>query len=161
MKIKKVYIAILALLEQAVADNAKVRVADVLDQVRELAKARVGEGGGGRATTFHKNAEGIVVAIRDFYFGKWFDPRVVETGVKANTPSGYNSMCKVGLNQWTKQQRVAKLAREELLKQVASGDVAPDAIGAQLEVIEEARNAVIPTDLPMYDSLDDLLATQV
>lgn len=161
MKVKKVFVPIMALLASAMEANAKVKVADIFADIEELVKARVGEGGGGRATTFHKDDAGVVTAIRCFYFGKWFDPRVVETGVKANTPSGYNSMCKVGLNAWTKQQREAKAAKDTLLEEVIAGTTEQSQLGTRMQEIEDARNAIIATDLPLYDSLEDLLATQV
>lgn len=160
MKIKKVFEPIVAILTAALAANPKIRVSDVMDELNDVMKARVGEGGGGRATTFHKDEHGVVTAIRCFYFGKWFDPRVVETGLKANTPSGYNSMCKVGLNAWTKQQREAKTAKDDLLADVISGKIAQADLGAKMQEIEAAKAAVIATDLPLFDSIEDLFASQ-
>ena len=52
-------------------------------------------------------------------------------------------MCKVGLNQWTKQQREAKKAKDELLAKVASGEVPAEQLTAELEAIEAKRNAVV------------------
>lgn len=163
-KAKKVFEPIIAILTAAIAANPKVRVSEILGEVQEACRARVGEGAGGKATTFHKNEAGVVVGIRDFYFQKWFDPRVVPTGAKANTPSGYNSMSKTGLNQWTKQQAEAKKAKDALLVAVGAGEVTADAIGTKLQEIEDARNAVIA--LPVaedgstlyFDTLEDLLA---
>lgn len=161
-KVKKVFEPIIALLVAAVEANAKVRVSDVLEEVKELAKARVGEGGGGKATTFHKNEAGEVVGIRCWYFQKWFDPRVTEVGKKANTPSGFNSMCKAGVNAWTKQEREYKAAKDGLLTQVAAGEVAQDQIGAKLQEFETARGVIVaaPEGVVLYDTLEDLLAAQ-
>lgn len=163
-KAKKVFEPIIAILFAALATNPKVRVSEVIDKITEACRARVGEGAGGKATTFHKNEAGVVVGIRDFYFQKWFDPRVVPTGAKANTPSGYNSMSKAGLNQWTKQQNEAKKAKDALLAAVGAGEVASTDIGAKLQEIEDARNAVIA--LPVaedgsalyFDTVEELLA---
>lgn len=161
MSTKKVFAPIIALLTAAVASNPKVRVSDVLAEVEELTKANVG-GGGGRATTFHKNDAGETDAIRCFYFQKWFDPRTVETGKKANTPSGYNSMCKVGLSQWTKQQRDYKNGKDELLAKVVSGEVAQADLGTHLQALEDAKNTVIavPGGVQMFDTLEELQASQ-
>lgn len=161
-KVKKVFEPIVALLLAAIETNPKVRVSDVIAEVQELAKARVGEGGGGHATTFHKNEAGEVVGLRCYYFQKWFDPRTVETGKKANTPSGYNSMTKAGLNAWTKQQREYKAAKDGLLTQVAAGEVPQDQIGAKLEEFEKNRAAIIalPEGAVGYDTLEELLAAQ-
>ncbi len=163
-KAKKVFEPILAILTSALAANAKVRVSEVIDEITEACRARVGEGAGGKATTFHKDENGVVVGIRDFYFQKWFDPRTVPVGAKANTPSGYNSMSKAGLNQWTKQQSDAKKAKDALLVAVGAGEVAADAIGAKLQEIEDARNSV--TALPVaedgsalyFDTVEELIA---
>lgn len=163
-KAKKVFEPILAILSAALATNPKVRVSEIFDEVTEACRARVGEGAGGKATTFHKNEAGVVVGILDFYFKKWFDPRVVPTGAKANTPSGYNSMSKAGLNQWTKQQSDAKKAKDALLVAVGAGEVAADQISVKLQEIDAARNAVI--ELPTaedgsqlyFDSVEELIA---
>lgn len=162
-KAKKVFEPVLAILTAALAANPKVKLVDVMDEVNEACRARVGEGSGGKATTFVKNAEGVVVAIRDFYFGKWFDPRVVPTGLKANTPSGYNSMSKAGLNQWTKQQNDAKKAKDALLAAVGAGEIAADQVSAKLQEIEEARAAIIEAPVGengeqlYFDSVEDLV----
>ena len=159
-KVKKVFEPILAILTAAVAANPKVRVSDILDEVTAATAAKTGEGSGGKATTFHKTEEGVVDGIRCYYFGKWFDPATVEVGKKANTPSGYNSMCKVGLNQWTKQERDAKLAKDKLLADVAAGTVAASDVGAQLQAIDDAKKTVIETDLPLFDSYEELAASR-
>lgn len=161
-KTKKVFEPILAILAAAIAANPKVRVSEVMDEITELTKARVGEGGGGRATTFHKNEAGEVVGIRCFYFQKWFDPRVTETGKKANTPSGYNSMCKAGLNAWTKQQNAYKKAKDELLTKVAANEFAQADIGAEIARLDAEKATVIaaPEGVVLFDSLEALQAHQ-
>lgn len=159
-KAKKVFEPIIAILLSAMTTNPKVRVSEIIEEVTEACRARIGEGAGGKATTFHKDENGVVVGIRDFYFQKWFDPRIVPTGLKANTPSGYNSMSKAGLNQWTKQQSEAKKAKDALLVAVGAGEVAAADIATKLNEIEEARNAVIatPEGFHFFDSVEELVA---
>ena len=150
--IKKAYTEIVELLEA----HAEHKVKSILPQVIELASAKTG-GGGGRATTFHKNADGIVVAIRCFYFGLWMSPEVAEFGKKASSSTGFNSMCKAGVSLWTKQQRDAKKAREELLTAVADGSISPSELPAQLAGIEEARAQVEAAEYG-FETLDECLA---
>lgn len=156
MAIKKAYTAIVALLTA----NQGLQVSDVLAEVIELASAKTG-GGGGQASTFHKDEEGNTIAIRCYYHGLWMDPAEVEFGAKASSPTGLNSMCKDGMSKWTKQQRAAKAARNELLDSVANGETSADDLPGLLAEIEETRNAVIPReDEYGYESLEDLLAAQ-
>lgn len=150
--IKKAYTNIVELLQA----NEDCLVGDILPQVVELASAKAG--GGGKATTFHKDADGTVRAIRCFYFGKWMDPAVVEFGKKASSTTGLNSMCKEGVSHWTKQQRAAKAAKEQLLADVAAGEVDHTELTELLAAIEEDRNVVAEFNGPAFDTLEELLA---
>ncbi len=155
-QIKKAYAAIVAVLQ----DNLSATVEEVMPQVLELAAAKTGSGGG-KATTFHKNEDGEVVAIKCYYHNLWMDPREVEFGAKASSPTGFNSMCKDGVSKWTKQQREAKKAESELLQRVAAGEVAVEDIAAEQEAIREAREEVIPReDGYGYETLEELLEAQ-
>ena len=161
MTIKKAFVEIVELLEAN--ENSKVK--SILPDVIQLASAKQGGGGGG-ATTFHKNEDGEVVGIRCFYHGKWMSPAVVEFGKKASSSTGLNSMCKDGVSKWTKQQRQAKLAKEELLTQVASGEVDASELTARLEQIEADRNTVVPFTATEtvaegygFDTVEELIAS--
>jgi uncharacterized protein (DUF2267 family) len=160
LKLKKVFQPLFTIINAALAANPKVKLSDVVAELEEAAKARVGEGGS-RSTTFHRDEEtGQVVGIFDYYFKKWFSPKLVDVGTKAGTPSGYNSMSKVGLNQWTKQQREYKLAKDDLLTKVANGEIDQSQIAQHLEAIEAAKNTVIalPEGVVMFDTLEELQA---
>lgn len=152
--IKKAYQDIVTLLQ----DNEDSYVRDILPQVVELASAKSG-GGGGKASTFHKDEDGNVVAIKCYYFGLWMDPAVVEFGAKSSSATGLNSMCKEGSSRWTKQQRDAKKAKEQLLTDLANGDVEATDLPQLMDEIEEAKNAVAePSDAVVgYETLEELL----
>jgi hypothetical protein len=152
--IKKAYAEIVSLLQ----DNENEYVRDILPSVIEIASAKQG-GGGGKASTFHKDEEGNVVAIRCYYFGLWMDPAVVEFGKKASSATGFNSMCKEGSSHWTKQQRDAKKAKEQLLTDLANGDVEASDLPNLMDEIEEAKSAVAePSDnIVGYETLEELL----
>lgn len=134
MTIKKAYVDIVDLLEA----NGDAQVSDILPEVIKLASAKTGSGGG-KATVFHRDEDGDVVAIRCYYHKLWMDPRVVEFGKKATSPTGYNNMCKDGVSKWTKQQREAKQAEGTLLADVAAGELAVENIASAQEEI--ATNA--------------------
>lgn len=138
--------------------NQSAVVSDLMDQINELVSAKVG-GGGGKATTFHRLADGTVAAVRCYYFGLWMDPRLVDFGAKAGSATGLNSMCKAGLSAWTKQQSAFKKAKEALLAQVAAGEVAPEDINDHLAKLEADRDAVIavPAEIQAFESLEDCL----
>jgi hypothetical protein len=150
---KKVFIPLMSLLNA----NQDAKVSDILEQAQELTSAKSG-GGGSRATTFHKDEDGVVVAIRCYYHQKWMDPRVVEFGNKASSPTGFNNMCKEGVSNWTRQEREAKKANAELLNRIIAGDLDPSDAPAEQEAIEAARNEVAPReDGYGYDTLEELL----
>lgn len=152
MSIKKAYLPIVEFLE----NNAGKKVNSILDDVKAMCEAK---GAGGTATTVHRDDEGNVVAIRCGYFRQWMPLSHVEFGAKAGSASGFNPMCKEGVSNWTKQQRDYRKAKEELLTQVAAGEIAPDAIQAHLEKLEAKRTTVIPREDGIgFDTLEECLA---
>lgn len=139
--VKKAYAELIAFLEA----NSDKKVKSILADAIAMCSAKTG-GGGGAATTFVKNEAGEVIAVRDFYFQTWLDPKIIPFGGKASSATGLNSMCKAGVSKWTKAQRTFKQAQEALLKDVASGAVAATDISAKLNELEEARKAIIPLE---------------
>lgn len=112
--IKKQYTAINAAL---VALTNKKLTPKVLAELQALMASKGGE------KTFITNDEGTVIAIRCYYFKRWMSP---EFFASKKTASGYNSMCKLGTNTWSKQQRVAKKANAELLEKLMDGALTSD-----------------------------------
>jgi hypothetical protein len=152
--IKKAYATLIGLLEA----NTTALVSDILPQAIELAAAKTGSGGG-KATAFHRNEEGEVVAIKCYYHKLWMDPRVVEFGKKTTSPTGLNNMCKDGVSKWTKQQRDAKTAEANLLSLVAAGEVAVEDIAAkQLDISAATDLIVAREDGYGFETLDECLA---
>lgn len=155
--IKKAYTEIVELLQA----NLEASVADVLPSVIELASAKAG-GGGSRATTFHKNEDGEVVAIKCYYHGVWMSPAVVDFGKKASSATGFNNMCKEGVSNWTKQQAAAKKAKNDLLNQLAEGELAQEDLSAAIAKIEEDRDGVYAReDGYGFETLDECLADNI
>lgn len=154
MSVKKVYEPIIAVMVNAVETNPKVKVADILEQIKELASAKAKRVEGNSSI---RDANGVVVAIHDYYFKRWM-PLVgdvaVEFGKKTNTVTGYNTTCKVGLSLWTKQQNQAAAANKQLLEDVKSGTLQAADIGARQEEIEVTRKSIVETDLGFVSEED-------
>ena len=158
MTIKKAYQDIVTLLQ----DNEGSKVSSILPQVIEMASAKTGGGGGGRATTFHKDEEGVVRAIKCYYHNLWMDPQVVEFGQKTGSATGYNSMCKDGNSKWSKQQREAKKAKNDLLQALADGEIEASDLPNQLAIIEDDTNAINPrADGYGFDTLEECLESEI
>lgn len=148
---------------QAVHDvllaNQTSTVADVMDQILPLMSAKSrGAATGTQTRTFLKTAEGEVVAILDYYFKRWMPlvgPLAVDFGTKKGSTTGFNSMCKNGLSNWTKQQAEAKKALEQILADVESGELEAADISSRREVIEAERKQIAATDLG-FETLDEV-----
>ncbi len=153
--IKKAYSVIATLL----LSNMDATVADIYPQFEELASAKSG-GGGGKATTFHRNDEGKVTALFCAYFKQWFPvDGEVEFGAKASTQSGFNNYSKLGLSHWNKQLKQFKDAKDALLIQVAADPALAATLQADLDALEEERARIEPVE-GGFDSLEELLAAQ-
>jgi len=151
--IKKAYTEIVELLQA----NDDAIVADVLPEVIALASAKTG-GGGSRATTFHRNEEGVVVGVKCYYFGTWMSPEIEDFGKKASSATGLNSMCKEGVSHWTKQQAGYKKAQAALLGQVASGEVDAADLPTIMADLEAERDAVVEKSNGYgFETLEELL----
>ena len=82
-----------------------------------------------------------------YYHKQWEHVDQVPYGKKANTVTGLNTMCKIGTNQWTKQQREFKAAGTDLLELVASGELLPEDISTKTDEFEETRIRIVPLEV--------------
>ena len=130
MAIKKAYVELYALLEA----NKGKKVSAILKQVEELCQAK-NSGGSEIGTTYLKNDKEETIAIFCYYFKKWMPVAKVDFGKKKGTASGYNTMCKEGVSNWTKQQRQAKKDNEALLVALSEGTM-------DVKDLEDARAQV-------------------
>jgi hypothetical protein len=143
--IKKAYQSLVTFLET----NKDKKVNTILDDIKDMCSAKTGGGGGSNASTVLRDEEGNVTHIFCYYHKQW-EPvsgeSAVEYGKKLGSATGLNSMCKEGTSAWTKQQRQAKKAGEDLLTQVAAGEVAPADIAAHQADLEAARKLITPRE---------------
>lgn len=133
MAIKKDYVELVEFL----TNNKNKKVETILDQVREMCSQKV-------ELTFRKDNEGNVTHVFCYYHKVWEDVSVVEYGKKAsNKSTGLNTMCKVGLNAWSKQQRVAQKEKNDLLEKMSKGEVTREEFALELEAIETRRQSIV------------------
>lgn len=153
MSIKKAYREV----HDFLVANEDKKVKTIMPELTEMMSAKTA---GGAAEASHRDADGNVVAILDYYFKKWLPVEFVEFGAKANSATGLNTMCKLGTSLWTKQQREFKKGKENLLEAVAAGEVQPTEIQGKLDELEEARNMIADFPIPelAFDSVEELLA---
>ena len=144
MTVKKMYIEIVELLEA----NQNKLVSEVLQDVINLASAKSNKGASG--STFIKDVNGDVVAIQCYYF-KRFMPLVgneaVEFGAKKSTTTGYNTMCKLGVSLWTKQNKQAKEETDAILERLEANEIDISQIAKIKAEIAERKARIEDTDL--------------
>lgn len=160
MTVKKAFEPIIAILTTAIAENPKVKAADLMERIIAEASAKVARGEG---ASFMKDTAGNVVAIHDYYFKRWMPlvgDKAVDFGTKKGTTTGFNTMCKVGVSHWTKQQSVADKANVQLLEDVKSGALPVDQIEAKQNEIEVARKAIAPAIVEVKDAEGNVTETK-
>ena len=106
--IKKDFVALIAFLEE----NKNKKVSTILEEAKLMCTKKTND------KTFETDSEGNVTKVFCYYHKQWEDVSECEYGPKKNTASGLNTMCKVGVSNWTKQQRLAKKAKEALLTNI-------------------------------------------
>lgn len=154
--IKKAYQEIIALLEA----NENKKVKTLLPQIIALCEAKNGGGGSEIGKTFLKDEDGETIAIFCYYFKKWMALSDIEFGAKKSTATGYNTMCKEGVSNWTKQQRIATKAKEGILDRIMDEELNKEDLAKVREDIETARKTIVESDDAHmhFDTADEVLA---
>ena len=132
MTVKKDFVELVNLLET----NKNKKVSDIMSLVLELVTSQK------KPKTFRTDDSGRITEIFCYYHKKW-EP-VELYGTKTSSHTGYNTMCKTGVNQWTKQQKEAEKSRTEVLTAVQNGDIKPEHIQVELDKIEQHRLRIVP-----------------
>lgn len=134
-------------LHNLIKDNeGKKLTPKLIAQFEELMTSKV------MAKTFKKDADGIVTHIYCYYHKEWEEVASVPYGNKASTAHGFNTMCKEGVSNWTKQQRAMKQAKAKLLDEVSNGEVEASDLPSLLEEIElQAKTIVARSDVQSHE----------
>ena len=130
MTIKKNFQEIVEMLEA----NPNSKVKDLLPSIIEMCSTKV------RNDTLRYDEDGNLTHIYCYYHKEWEAISEVEYGSKKGTKSGLNTMCKEGVRAWTKKQKEAKDARNQLLEDVANGSFKGD-LQEELAKIEAERTS--------------------
>ena len=139
MNTKKSFVEIVTLLQ----NNQDKKVSDILEEVLQLTISKKVQ------SVLRFNNKDELTHIFCWYHKEWEDISKIEYGKKASTETGLNTFCKIGVNQWTKQQAVAKQSKEDLLMEVAEGKIKTDDITKKLGEIEMERCKVYPYVKPV------------
>jgi hypothetical protein len=131
--IKKDFVDLIAFLEE----NKTKKVSTILDELKVMCSKKTND------KTFKVDDAGFVTQVFCYYHKVWEDVDTIEYGPKKNTASGLNTMCKEGVSNWTKQQRVAKKSREELLTKLGSGELTIEELPGAEALIEAERTKII------------------
>lgn len=137
MSTKKVFVELVQYLEA----NKDKKVSSLLKTVKEMTSTKKSN-----QTVIYKDNKPY--AIYCYYHKQWELVKDVPFGSKKSNKSGLNNMCKVGTNQWTKQQAEAKKAKAKLLDDVTNGKIDPKDLKVLLDQIEEQRNRIDMKDAP-------------
>lgn len=134
MLIKKDFQELVTFLET----NKNKKVDTILEMVREMCSSK-------NETNFKKDELGNVTHVFCYYHKQWEDVSVVEYGTKvSNKSTGLNTMCKIGLNQWSKQQRDYKKSKEQLLDKMSKGELSVDELNEELTKLDAERQVIVP-----------------
>lgn len=134
MSINKNFVELYALL----SDNQEMKVIDLLPQIEELMQKSVTD------KTFRYNEDGVL-EIFCWYHKEWENTQEIEYGKKAsNKSTGLNTFCKVGVNQWTKQQRDYKAKSSALLEKIQTGELKPEDLKAEMDRLALERDKIEP-----------------
>lgn len=149
--VKKQFEELYTLLE----DNKNKKISTMLPQLVELMQKK--NNASGQANTFLKNDEGVVTHVYCYYHKKWEDVTVAEYGSKKGSSTGLNTMCKEGVSNWTKQQRVKKQAEALILTKVMTQEIAVDDIPEEQAKLVDASKLIQPReDEHGFDTIEEL-----
>lgn len=133
--IKKDFIDLVAFLEA----NKNKKVDTILSELKEMCSAKTV-----MTSTLRRNEEGVVTHVFCYYHKEWEEVSVIPYGNKSNTASGLNTMCKQGVNAWTKQQRVYKAAMAEIGNKLMDGKITAEEAQQLRTEAETARDVITP-----------------
>ena len=132
VNVKKVFAEVFAVLDA----NKNKKVNTIMPQLVEL----MSKATNAVAETTRYDADGQLTHVFCYYHKVWEGTSECEYGSKKNTKSGLNTMCKIGVSNWTKQQRAKKKAESELLTKLATKEITVDDLPTlQAEILAASK----------------------
>jgi hypothetical protein len=129
--IKKPFLNLVEFLEL----NKDKKVSSILEDVKKLVESKK------KDSTIEKDKDGKIVRIFCYYHKEW--ESVDLYGSKESSHSGFNTMCKIGVNQWTKQQSEFKKGKDGLMTRVISGDLKPENLQGEIAKLEVLKDRIV------------------
>ena len=149
MTIKKSYAEIISFLEANATKKVSAILADK-DFLLLVSQTR-------QAKTFLTDEHGEVIAIYCYYHKQWELLSEVDYGKKASSTTGYNTMCKVGVSKWTKQNNAVKQVGEQVLEMLEQGKIQASEIQSTKDALLANAKIIDTDDMPIgYATIDDL-----
>ena len=147
MSIKKQYID----LHNFLVLNKNKKVSTILEELEEMMESKT------RDTTSLYDKDENLVAIFCYYHKVWELVKDHDYGSKANSKTGLNTMCKLGVSKWTRQQVTLKNIESNLLEQVMNGTVkVEDVKDLKVKAEAEAREIIPTEDIISFQNIEDL-----
>jgi len=143
---KKSFSEVVAFLEA----SKNKKVATILPMIYEMTKAK-----NQAKTSFELG--GQVVAIYCYYHKQWEILADVDYGLKASSSTGWNTMCKVGVNLWTKQNRNVKQVGNIIIDMLEAGELGTNDIADKKAELLALARVLDDTNKPIgFDTIDDV-----
>ena len=136
--------------------NQNIKIESIISYIVVILGEDEGESENESVTIW--NADGELVAIKDYYFKRWMPlvgPKAVEFD-KEKSVIGFNVMCDFGYKLWNKQQREIKKQLYFLIDKLELKEIEIKNIANYLTIIKEYRNFIPPTELG-FESKDEVL----
>lgn len=131
--------------------NRDKKVATIMDEIYELTARKA------NSKTFLVNEKGDVVAIYCYYHKQWELLSDVEYGKKASSATGFNTMCKVGVRHWTRQNNAVKQVGEKVLDLLDKGEIDASEIADTKERLIAEAKVINQEDMPAgYETLEEV-----
>lgn len=144
---KKAYVGLIAFLEK----NKNKKVETILDQIKEMTQQK------NTLKTFLVNEKNEVVAIFCWYHKQFELLETVEYGAKASSATGFNTMCKVGVSKWTKQNKNVKAVEGVILAMLENETIIASEISDKREHLVAEAKMIDVEDMPIgYETIDDI-----
>jgi len=146
---KKAFIPLVEFLKE----NENKKVSTILADILKMTEARV------QQSTSVSDEDGNVIAIFCYYHKQWELVKDVEYGKKASSSTGYNSMCKIGVSKWTKQNTKVKKVGNTILELLEAGEITTDEIADTKERLITEAKVLDETDKPEgFETSEEALA---
>ena len=118
-------------------DNKNKKVSSIIELIEEL-----NEGKSLRQKTYIMTKDNKPFAIFCYYHKQWELVDETVYGLKSSSKTGLNTMCKLGTNKWTKQQKDAKKQEAELLSWVIDQSISIEEAETMKKDIETNRQVI-------------------